>query len=475
MKNILLTSIFSFILVLTSCKSDVDYENLNRDPNRPTQVAADFLFTGATKSLIDQMTSIDVNENVFRFFAQTNTTTTYPDEPNFDLRERTIPSYHFSEIYRDVLLDLKTSKENAAADIELSAGEIAARQAQAEVLMIYAFQQLVDTFGDIPYSEALSDVTLPKYDDAATIYSDLITRLAAAIPALSGSGYTSADVIYGGDSAAWAKFANSLMIRLGIRLTDVNPSLAQSTVEAGFNGGAFTSNADNATIHYEGSTPNTNPVWLELVQSGRKDHIPSNTIVNFMNNLDDPRRSVYFDENLGAGVFTGGNYGTTAAYAIHTHFGAAIHDPTTPASLMDFAEVSFYLAEGAERGFSVGGTAEEHYNNGIAASFEIWGATDLATYMANPDVAYATAPGTWKEKIGNQAWLAMFNRGFEGFTVWRKFDTPTFQLPVDSGNPLPYRYTYPIDEQNLNGTNYDAASAAIGGDSQQTKLFWDVN
>lgn len=478
MKNILLTAVLSVVLVLTSCKTDEQYENFNRDPNNPTQVAADFLFNGASKSLVDQMTQINVNRNSFRFFAQTNTTTTYTDEPNFDLTTRTIPSYHWSEMYRDVLLDLTTAKDNALADAELSAGEQAARVAQADILMVYCYQQMVDTFGDIPYSEAISDVTLPKYDDAATIYADLIARVNAAIPDLSGSGFSAADQFYGGNSGAWVKLANSLKVRLGIRLSDVNPSLAQSTVESAVSAGVFSSNADSAIIHYEGATPNTNPVWVDLVQSGRADHIPSHTITDFMNNLDDPRRMVYFDDNLGAGVYQGGAFGGTAAYAVHTHFGAALHEATNPAALLDYTEVCFYLAEAAERGWSVGGTAEEWYNNGIASSFDAWGASDLATYMANPDVAYATAPGTWKEKIGNQAWLAMFNRGFEGWTVWRKFDAPTtFSLPVDTSSPLPMRYTYPIDEQNLNRTNWEAAIATFPGgeDTQQVKIFWDVN
>lgn len=476
MKKILVTAMFSLVFILASCITDQQYEDYNRDPKNPTQVSADFLFNGATKSLADQMTQINVNRNSFRFFAQTNTTTTYPEEPNFDLVTRTIPGYHWSEMYRDVLLDLISSKENTAEDPELSASVKAARTAQAEVLMIYTFQQMVDTWGDIPYSEALSDVTLPKYDDAATIYADLINRINATMNDLNSSGYSTSDQLYGGNSAAWLKFANSVKLRLGIRLTDINPSLAQSTVESAVSAGVFTSNADNAAIAYEGSTPNTNPIWVDIVQSGRADHIPSNTLVDFMNNLNDPRRSQYFDDNLGVGVYVGGNFGTVAAFANHTHLGDLLHEPTNPTSLIDFAEVSFYLAEAAERGYTVGGTAQDHYNNGIMASFEFWEASDVASYLANPAVAYTTAPGTWKEKIGNQFWLAMFNRGFEGWTAWRKFDAPTtFQLPVDSGNPLPYRYTYPIDEQNLNKSNWEAASTAIGGDSQQTKIFWDVN
>ena len=166
MKKILLTAVLSIVIVLTSCKTDEQYENLNRDPKNPTQVAADFLFNSATKSLIDQMTQINVNRNSFRFFAQYSTTTTYTEEPNFDLVTRTIPGYHWSEMYRDVLLDLQTSKEVAMADAALSGAEQTARTSQAEVLMIYTYQQMVDTWGDIPYSEALSDVTLPEiFDD----------------------------------------------------------------------------------------------------------------------------------------------------------------------------------------------------------------------------------------------------------------------------------------------------------------------
>ncbi|WOD42222.1 SusD/RagB family nutrient-binding outer membrane lipoprotein [Hwangdonia lutea] len=479
MKKVLLI-VLSLSLVVTSCKSDELYENLNRDPKNPTQVAADFLYNSATKSLIDQVTSTNVNRNIYRLLAQYWTQTTYTDESNYDFVTRNIPQYHWSETYRDVLLDLKTSVEVVNNDEALSQSEKDARNAQAEILMIYAWQHLVDSFGDIPYSEALGEETLPAYDDAATIYTDLINRINAAIPNLSGSGYSSVDQLYGGDSASWVKFANSLKLRLGIRLTDVNPSLAQSTVESAVSGGVFTSNADNATIHYMSSTPNTNPLWVDLVQSGRADFVAANTIVDIMNNIDDPRRSEYFDQNLGSGVYTGGAYGDNNSFPNFTHIrgkddNTYMHDPTFAANLLDFSEVSFYLAEAAERGYTVGGTAEEHYNNGIAASFEAWGSSDLATYMANPDVAYSTAPGTWKEKIGLQFWLAMYNRGFEGWTVWRKFDTPDLNIPVVSGSPVPTRYTYPVNEQNLNEANWEAASSAIGGDTQTTKLFWDVD
>jgi hypothetical protein len=426
------------------------------------------------------MTSTNVNINIYRILAQYWTETTYTDEANYDFNGRNITQTHWSEMYRDVLLDLKTAKENVDADSGLSEAQKNAMNAQIEILAIYTWQQLVDSFGDIPYSQALNagEFVLPAYDDASTIYLDLIDRLNSAIPNLDGTGFGDADPIYGGNPAAWEKFANSLLLRIGIRLADAPGMSADATtaIQAAVAGGVFTSNADNAALNYEAAPPNTNPVWNELVQSGRSDFVSANTLVDFMNNLDDPRRPYYFRENLGAGVFEGGTYGATSSYANTTQVGDIMHEPTTPASLIDFTEVSFYLADAAER--SISGTpadAPGFYNQGITASFDHWGAPDVATYLANPDVNYATAPGTWREKIGNQFWLAMYNRGFEGWTAWRTYDTPMFNLPADSGLPVPTRYTYPVNEQNLNETNWSAASAAIGGDEQTTKLFWDVN
>lgn len=474
MKKIFLTVLS--LIVLASCQTDAQYENLNRDPKNPTQVDADFLFNSAAKSLVDQMTSTNVNTNIYRLLAQYWTETTYVDEANYDFNTRNIPQNHWSEMYRDVLLDLTDAQERVLNDASLSTADKTVTAAQAEVLLIYTWQQMVDTFGDIPYSQALNAnaYPLPAYDDAATIYTDLLSRIDTAISGLSagGSGF-SVDNLYSGDITKWKKFAASLKLRLGIRLSDVNATVAKAAVESAYSTGVFSSNSDNASWAYLG-TSNPNPLWTDLVQSGRSDFVVANTTVDFMNTLSDPRRAQYFDDNLSGG-YVGGPYGANNTYENYTHVGDIMIDPTTPACLIDYAEVSFYLAEAAARGWSVGGTAQQHYNNGITASFDYWGATGVASYLLNPSVAYATASGDWREKIGKQFWLAMYNRGFEGWTVWRKYNTPTFNLPAVSGLPVPTRYTYPINEQNLNVDNWTAASTAIGGDKQTTKLFWDVN
>ncbi len=477
MKKVILTTLTIFTL-LVSCQSDDQYEEKNRDPKSPTQVSAEFLFNSATKSLFDQMTSTNVNLNVYRMLGQHWTETTYVDEANYDFNTRNIPQNHWSEIYRDVLLDLTTAKTNTNADASLSAETKKTKNAQIEILAVYTWAQMVETYGNIPYSQALNagQFVLPVYDDAATIYGDLLSRLTAAIPNVTDNGFGAADNIYAGDAMKWKKFGNSLLLRMGLRVADVPTLTAKSTaaIKAAVSGGVFTSNEDNAALVYSGSTPNTNPVWVDLVQSGRSDFVVANTLVDKMNELSDPRRTAYFDENLGAGVFKGGPYGDNNSFTAYTHVSSRVIDPTNPASLMDYSEVCFYLADAAER--SISGTpanAATFYNNGITASFDYWGATDVAVYLANPKVNYATAPGNWKVKIGTQLWLAMYNRGYEAWTAWRTYDIPGFNLPAVSDLPVPTRYTYPINEQNLNKANYTAASAAIGGDKQTTKVFWD--
>ena len=463
---------------MVSCYTDEEYEDFNRDPDNPTEVSADFLFTSATVDLVDQMTSANVNLNVFRFLAQYWTATTYLDEPNYDLTNRGIPDNHWYALYANVLYDLKDAKSAVMEDEFLSEEEKAARIAQIEVLMVYTWQVLVDTFGDIPYTEALNaaEFPLPAYDDASEIYVDLIARISDAAATLDGSavGFTDADLIYQGEMDKWSKFANSLKLRLGMRLSEVNPDLAQSVAESAISAGVFTSNDDNAVVVYTGTYPNTNPLWDDLVRSGRSDYLPANTIVDYMNALEDPRRDDYFDTNLG--IFKGGIYGASNSFPEYTHVGTSFLDPTTPGILLDYAEVEFYMAEAAERGFGIPGTAEEHYNQAIMASIDYWGGTEAEAlaYIQSPEVEYSTPEVSPLYQIGKQFWIAMYNNPFQGWSVWRKFDAPGLNVAADSGLPVPLRYTYPVSEQNLNPTQYEAASLAIGGDRQQTAIFWDV-
>ncbi len=269
----------------------------------------------------------------------------------------------------------------------------------------------------------------------------------------------------------WMMFANSLKLRLGMRISDANPGLSQSTVESAVADGVFAANADNATVEYQGNDPYGNPLWEDLVLSGRSDFLASNTIVDYMNDLDDPRRMVYFDENIEG--YNGGIYGANNNYSEYTHIGDPFLQPTREGILLDYAEVRFNQSRAAELGYNVPGDAETHYNAAITASMEYWGLTDeaaISSYLSQSAVAYDGSD----EQFATQYWIAMFDNPFQGWSVWRKYDAPELNIPAEFETAVPLRYTYPVDETNLNETNYEAAAEAIGGDSAQTPVFWDV-
>jgi Starch-binding associating with outer membrane len=483
MKKIVL--ILGFLSLTISCTDDIT--GLNQDTKNATTTTSQYLFTNAQKALVDQMTSTSVNYNVFRLFSQYWTETTYPDESQYNITTRTIPDRHFTVLYRDVLRDLKESKMLLDKETPASADATAIlnnKKAIVDILSAYAYSVLVDTFGNVPYSEAL-DIEghpLPKYDDAQTIYKDLIARLTADANLLTAGSdsFGSADLIYSGSAAKWKKFANSLKLRLAINMDDVDHTYASAQITAAVSAGLISSNADNANLVYLGAQPNANPLYADLVVSGRNDFIPANTIVNKMNALSDPRRSKYFDLKAGAVTYSGGTYGTSNNFAAFSHINSAIANPSFPGTIFDYSEVQFLLAEAVERGVVVGGTAESHYNAAITASMQNWGvaAADITTYLAQTSVAYTSATGTWRQKIGEQAWLALYNRGFEGWTSYRRLDFPALLTPDPTttyGNlaVVPKRYTYPSLEQTLNNTNVTAAITAIGGNALSTKIFWD--
>ena len=464
--------IFILIAIITfSCSKDLT--TMNVDTKSATVVPGETLFSNAQKNLVDYIASTNVNTNIYKMFAQYWTETTYTDEANFDVATRSVALQQWNNNYRDVLKDFdESSKLITASDDNGFPAVKQNKLAIAEILTVYTYKMLVDTFGNIPYTQALDATNAnPVYDDAATIYTDLLARLNTAIGNLntSADSFGDADLIYGGNVAAWKKFANGIKLQFGIMMNDATTAAAGAA-------GTFTSNADNAKLQYLAAPPNTNPLWVDLVQSGRSDFVIANTFADKLNALNDPRRAFYFADNLGANTYVGGPYGDNNGFTKYTHINDAIEDPTFPCTIMNYAETEFMKAEAIEMGL-VSGTAATNYNNGVTASIEEWGGTsaDAATYLAQPSVAYATAAPTWQEKVGTQAWIALYLNGFDAWTTWRRLDYPVLNIPVISGLPVPVRMTYPALEQTLNGTNYSAAASAIGGDNLTTKLFWDKN
>lgn len=488
MKKIILSIAVVALFTTSSCINETDDYNLDHDALY--EASAGVLLTNAQKELADQMTTANVNLNIFRYFTQYWAATQYTTESRYRVTTREVPDNHWEALYRKVLGNLETAKVAISKEVKpitTTDADWTIQQrnklAIIEIQEVYTFQILVDTFGDIPYTDALQPETivLPTYDDDAAIYPKLIIRLNAALSDLDTSGisFESGDYIYGGDVESWRLFGNSLKLKIGINLADVDATLAQSTVESAFTDGLISSNAENAAFNYVSAAPNYNPIYANLVASGRNDFVPASPIVDAMNTLSDPRRAKYF--TLYGGIYKGGNYGYTNAYSSNSHVSDNIKLANAPGLLFESTEVNFYLAEAAARGYSVGDTPENYYNKAIHDSFEFWGlsSADADNYLLNPSVAYATAAGTYKDKIGNQAWIAYFNRGFESWTTWRRLDAPALVAPAsaysEADGVIPRRFTYPVNEQTVNGTSYQAAATAIGGDRLATRVFWDVN
>lgn len=480
-------SIAMLSLLMTSCVSDDISFNENKDA--AYEVPAATLFGNSQKALVDQLTSPSVNEGaIFRYFPQYLAATQYTAESRYRISSRAIADRQFRILYATVLGGLESAKEIIATEVAptgVSEAQFQSEQknklAVIEIFEVYTYQILVDSFGDVPYTDALQPKTivLPKYEDGATIYTKLITRLNVAIANLdtNNKSFSAGDIVYQGNTAKWKLFANSLKVKLGVNLIDTNPTLAKSTIESGYNDGVITTNANNAAFKYAVSAPNYNPIYENLVASNRNDFVPAATIVNAMNSLSDPRRAQYFTP-LSSGLYVGGKYGYTNIYTNFSHVNPILTAPDFPSLLMEATEVNFYLAEAALNGFSVGNTTEYYYNQAITASFENWGIKDQATaYLLNPNVNFATAPGSDKQKIAGQEWIAFYNRGFEAWTSYRRLDTPALVAPAnaypEAEGQVPKRLTYSINEHTVNGANWEAASAAIGGDKLKTHIFWD--
>ncbi|MBE7169802.1 MAG: SusD/RagB family nutrient-binding outer membrane lipoprotein [Williamsia sp.] len=465
------------MLSLVACTKDIS--RFNQQTKSPGIVPASTLFSNAVKGLTDGLASTNVGVNVFRLVVQHWTTTTYTDEPNYDFTTRNIPQGWWTRMYRDVLVDLKEAKRIIESDNTIIDATKKNQAAMADIMQVYTYSVLVNTFGNVPYSEALDyNKTAPKYDDAKTIYDDLFTRLNADIAALNtaGAGFpATADVIYGGSVSSWIKFANSLKFRLAMIIADADPAKAKTAVQEA-DQKAFVSAADNAVFKYLAVTPNTNPLYVDLVQSNRQDFVAGKTLVDYMKTVGDPRLSQYFKPN-DAGAYVGGVIGSTNTYSDYAKFSNKMVALDFPALLLSYEETEFDRAEAIERGFITTGTAAEHYNNAIDASVVYWGgSSDQAkAYRTNPAVAYATAAGTWKQKIGAQKWVALYNRGYEAWTEVRRLDYPALPSPAGAKSGFPNRFTYPTNEQTLNTASYTDAKSKMGDDKVEVKIFWDKN
>lgn len=296
--NILIAGVLA-TFSLTSCERDLT--SLNEDPKHPSVLQSkSLLATGQYQSSYYMHTG-SVNFNNYRFFVQQWAETTYIDETNYDLVTRNQPRNNWNRMYVYSLNNFEQAKKNLATESNTPAMQNN-KWATLEISQLFVWENIVDTYGDVPYFNALNadeGQFAPKYDDAKTIYTDLLKRLDAAIAKIdvSSSGYGDGDLIYAGDMTKWKHFANSVKLRLALNLADVDPTVSKAAAESAIASGVLASENESYTFIFDKGTF-TNPIYDDLVASGRNDFVPTILAVTTMDATNDPRRHAYFAENL---------------------------------------------------------------------------------------------------------------------------------------------------------------------------------
>jgi SusD/RagB-like outer membrane lipoprotein len=475
-KNRLLIAALT-IFLLQACTKNI--QNVNQETKKPTTAPPGALFANAVRNLADGLANASVNVNVFRFTVKHWAMTTYQDEVRYNFTTRAIPQAWWSRMYKDVLADMNDAAKTVTADPNIDPAVKINQLAILDIMQVYTWSILVNTFGNVPYSQALDFTqTRPKYDDAKTIYTDLMKRLNDDIGKLNtaaAAGFTSSeDLLCKGSIAKWIKFANAFRMRMGMTLADTDNATAKTAIEAS-DAASIASASDNVAFTYLASSPNNNPLYTDIVLGARGDYVATQDLMTPMLSMSDPRIPGFFAKN-NAGGYAGGISGENNTLSVMSAPSTKVSAADAPCLFLDYVETEFYRAEAIERGYNIAGTAEQHYNNAVTASILYWGgsAADAATYLTRTDVAYTKATGTWKQKIGFQKWIGLYNRPYEGWTELRRLDYPQLPLPSKAVSGFPNRFTYPGVEQQTNNDNLTAAATAIGGDKVETKLFWDI-
>ena len=391
--------------------------------------------------------------------------------------------------------------------------------AWAEVLRVAAVHRTTDMYGPLPYSEIKKNTgeLAIAFDSQADIYKGLLEDLNSAIDILTTyvlaggdseySAFKNYDMVYGGKFEQWVKFANSLKLRIAMRMVYVNEAEAKIHAEAAISHpiGVITSNADNAAI----KTSNSNPLFIMWGAYG--DTRACAEMMSYLKGYGDPRIGRYFQKssNVAGEDYTGMRFGfDSRGEDWAKEFSAPNVSGNDPLMWLPAAEVAFTKAEAtAIWNWNVGGeTAEDLYNEGIRLSFEQWGLSSAQAdlYLAdgtsipaafsddgNGISAVSTITIKWddaaldpvkQERILTQKWLALYPLGHEAWAEHRRTGYPRFfpssivhntdaTLRTRGASRIPYG---PMEAQN-NRENYDRAVQLLGGpDAYGTRLWWDV-
>lgn len=530
MKKYISLFLLSSFLIVTSC--DERFEELNTDPNRPGGSIFDpnlllptatyqhgSLLTGYSGPILFQSMWIQA-------LASTSTggANYYSNADKYVISSST-PSYIQGNWNNGFQLSSRLNQMQILAQERGLTNLIAV----GEIMKVSALSVVSDTYGDIPYSEALKaqeEISQPKYDSQEEVYNKMLTDLEAGLNSISPSGgLIRNDVMYSGDIDKWRRFGYSLMLKLGLRLTNVNPSSGQSWIQKAVAGGVFTSPDDDALVPSDEANGYSNTSANALnVPDDTYEVRWSKVMIDYLKSTNDPRLSIVaevpppglaanrnglvvgnndpaaqiglpngydlrggeFDISIHpdfpGGTGSGGDVAPIGAYSRPT---AIYRRRNAPVFILTFAEVQLFLAEASLRGYT-SGSPSVFYRNGVLAAFSSMGSFGGGTVPINDAISYVNAnpldessQAASLKMINEQIWAttSLFVNFLEAWNNWKRTGFPVLtpvNFPGNFGSgQIPRRQPYPAGESTTNLESMNTAISRMGGDDWITRTWWD--
>jgi len=511
------------LFAISSCTKDFKAMNTNPSLITQAQAAGDFQYIGGyfpdleenIFSTIDYVYQLqqNLNADVYSGYMMSADPFGGPNNTNYFMKDGW-NGQAFSLGYLNIMKDWYTIKQKARP-------QDAHFVAVALILKVEGMHRITDIYGPIPYSAYnLTAAELP-YDSQQAVYTRFFAELDTATTVLSAyvkanpgaTPFAAYDFVYAGDYKQWLKFANTLRLRLAMRLSYVDPTLAQAQAEKAVAdpNGLLTAVADDAKLNQVNGLGYQNPLWN--ITNAYGDISMGAPAESILKGYNDPREAVYYLPSTAvAGVEKGIRNGidnSTYSYADYSLLNVLA---TTPLNWMFASESYFLRAEGALRGWNMGGTAQSFYEAGITLSFQERGvampsgyladATSTAEpyvdthnatnsvpagspYLNNVTIAWSNtdSQAIQLQRIITQKWIAIYPDGEEAWCDQRRTGYPQL-MPVVVNNSVGgsistskfiRRLPYPSSESTNNPVNYAKAVSLLNGpDVGGTNLWWDA-
>ena len=515
-KKLAVGALTGLALVASSCTDDFD--DLNTDKTRLT---ADQIGSAELSSAFAQAQYNGVGyavawrqQLVKNLFADVYGGYFSVAHPNFPSGRYTLPGgwlnggwdAHYSQAAASMLMILDITGQNNDATAN----------AVASIWKVYTYIPMTDQWGPIPYSSVGSGESSIAYDSQESIYTDFFRTLDKAVADLEAhrgeTVFSGGDLIYNGSVEHWLRFANTLRLRIAMRVSgvagySVDGQSPQQIAEAAVASGVIEDVSGLAQYPTSGSRLNSYSVMLGW-GADKGEFRMSSFAESVLKGYEDPRLSIYYRPSDATGDYEGLSNGLSstelgdADYVNMSPMGErwrVANGSTTPMRVMSSAEASFLRAEGALKGWNMGGSAQQFYEQGIRLSMEEWGGIDAGAidayissektpvapndFAQNPaasdiPVKFGANGADQLEQIITQKWIALYPNGYEAWAEFRRTGFPKIYLPKnnDAGtNGYINRLLYPDSEASTNSAELQKGIQLLGTNSIEQKVWWDVN